>query len=142
MNSIRPYLVRAFYNWIIDNGQTPYLLVDATAPNVRVPQSGVQDGRIVLNVGSAAVSALEFGVADIRFSARFGGVAQVIHLPMTSIAAIYARENGQGICFDDEQDEYGAITGPVSNKDAVVVEGKSEIAQPAKQRPALHLVQK
>lgn len=140
MTSIRPYLVRAFYDWIIDNEQTPYVLVDATAPNVRVPQSVVRDGRIVLNIGLGAVTALEFDIADIRFSARFGGVAQVVHLPMTSVVAIYARENGQGICFDDAQDEYGAITGTAPDDDAVVEAQKPAPSQPVRKRPALRVV--
>ena len=74
MTSHRPYLLRALYEWIADNGMTPHLLVDATRPHVQVPTHAVKDGRIVLNVAERAVAGLQMTNEVIRFSARFGGV--------------------------------------------------------------------
>jgi len=102
LSSNRPYLVRAMYDWISDNGLTPYLLVDAQVDGVRVPTSAVKDGQIVLNVAVRAVSALELGNQAIRFQARFAGVSQQVEVPVPAVLAIYAHENGQGMMFPAE----------------------------------------
>lgn len=130
MSPTRPYLVRAFYDWIIDNGMTPYLLVDARVAGVRVPAAYVKDGRIVLNVAPAAVTDLDLGVDAVIFGARFAGVAQTICLPVASIMAIYARENGQGMFFSDEDGADGETT----------FEERTEEPAAARPRPALRLV--
>ena len=97
MTSHRPYLLRALYEWIADNGLTPHLLVDATQPGVRVPAHAVKDGRIVLNIAQRAVAHLQMDNDDVRFSARFGGVSHAVIVPIGAVVAIYARENGQGM---------------------------------------------
>lgn len=102
MSSNRPYLVRALYQWISDNGLTPHLLVDATVAGVQVPASAVQDGRIVLNIAARAVSQFDVDNDSIHFLARFGGVSQSVHVPMPAVLAIYARENNQGMMFPPE----------------------------------------
>ena len=102
MSSNRPYLLRAMYEWIADNGMTPYVLVDAAAPGVNVPKSAVKDGRVVLNVAARAVSKLYIGKEQLSFVARFSGVSQVVEVPMAAILAIYAQENGQGMMFPAE----------------------------------------
>lgn len=102
MTSHRPYLLRALYEWIADNGMTPHLLVDATRPNVQVPVHAVKDGKIVLNVAERAVSHLEMGNDLIRFSARFGGVSHPVSVPVQAVLAIYARETGQGMALPDD----------------------------------------
>ncbi len=102
MTSTRPYLIRALYEWIEDNGLTPHILVDATAPGVSVPKQHVREGQIVLNINPAAVHGLRLGNDWIEFSARFGGVARAIQIPVTAVLAIYARENGQGMAFGEE----------------------------------------
>jgi stringent starvation protein B len=99
MTSNRPYLLRALYEWISDNGLTPYILVDATNPGVRVPPGAAKDGKVVLNIAARAVTQFEIDNERIRFLARFGGVSQSVDLPMTSVLAIYAQENGQGMMF-------------------------------------------
>lgn len=104
MTSHRPYLLRALYEWIADNGLTPHLLVDATRPNVQVPVHAVNDGRIVLNVAERAVAGLEMSNELIRFSARFGGVSHGVSVPVGAVLAIYARENGQGMALPPEED--------------------------------------
>ena len=103
MTSNRPYLVQAFYNWIIDNDCTPHLVVDAYMPGVVVPQNYVNDGQIVLNIAPRAVSAFAMDLKEIVFSTRFGGVPTDIHVPMNAVLGIYARENGQGMIFQPEE---------------------------------------
>jgi stringent starvation protein B len=102
MTSNRPYLLRAMYDWISDNGLTPYILVDAAAQGVEVPQSAIKDGRVVLNVAARAVAQLELGMDRVRFVARFAGVSRAVDVPMAAILAIYAHENGQGMMFPAE----------------------------------------
>ncbi|WP_092404018.1 ClpXP protease specificity-enhancing factor [Dokdonella immobilis] len=103
MTSNRPYLLRAIHEWINDNGLTPYLLVEAGAPGVRVPASAIKDGRIVLSVASRAVARLDIGMETVSFLARFGGVSHSIELPVSAVLAIYAQENGQGMMFPAEE---------------------------------------
>ncbi|SQI43214.1 Stringent starvation protein B [Leminorella richardii] len=103
MTPRRPYLLRAVYDWLLDNGLTPYLVVDATAPNVMVPMEFVRDGQIVLNIAPRSVGNLELGNDEIRFSARFGGVPRKVEVPLAAAMAIYARENGVGMAFEPEE---------------------------------------
>jgi stringent starvation protein B len=102
MTPNRPYLLRALYDWILDNGLTPYLLVDAAHPGAVVPKQFVQDGKIVLNISPTAVHALMLANERIGFNARFGGVAMKVDVPVDSVLGIYARENGRGMLFPDE----------------------------------------
>ncbi|HSD16098.1 MAG TPA: ClpXP protease specificity-enhancing factor [Thermomonas sp.] len=102
MSSQRPYLLRALYEWIADNGMTPHVLVDARMPGVRVPAHAVKDGRIVLNIAERAVAKLELGNDAIRFTARFAGVSQAVMVPLEAVIAIYSRETGQGMAMPDE----------------------------------------
>lgn len=99
MTSNRPYLIRALYEWIIDNQMTPHLLVEVVHDEVKVPTQFVQDGRIVLNVAPSAVQALEMGNDYILFSARFSGQAMDVVIPVNHVMAIYARETGEGMAF-------------------------------------------
>lgn len=101
--SRRPYLIRAIYQWTLDNGYTPYLLVAADQPGVDVPRPFVKDGRIALDIGPMAVRDLNLESEPIFFSARFGGRAQDIIVPSGAVLAIYARENGEGIVFGEPE---------------------------------------
>src|SRR5690348_9132466 len=103
MTSNRPYLLRAIYDWISDNGFTPYMLVDAARPGVRVPAAAIRDGKVVLNIAMRAVANLELGNDRIRCMARFGGVSQPLDVPVAAVQAIYAQENGQGMMFPSEE---------------------------------------
>lgn len=105
MTSTRPYLIRAIYEWIEDNSMTPHILVDADQPGVMVPKQHVREGQIILNVDPAAVRDLRLGNDWIEFSARFGGVARSVQIPVAAVLAIYARENGQGMAFAEEKTE-------------------------------------
>jgi stringent starvation protein B len=102
----RPYLIRAIREWAMDNGLTPQLLVDAGVDGIVIPEGHVQDGKIVLNVHTQAVKALELGNEFIKFSARFGGISRAINLPIQSVLAVFARENGQGIFFQEEDTQH------------------------------------
>ncbi len=102
MTSSRPYLLRAIYEWIVDNGCTPHVMVNATLPGVKVPLNYVKDGQIVLNVAPSAVSGLVMDDQALACSARFGGVSQQLHVPVAAIVGIYARENGRGMMFEAE----------------------------------------
>ncbi len=97
--STKPYLMRAIYEWCVDSGYTPYLAVTVDSAT-SVPMEYVKDGQIVLNVGPLAVERFKMGNDVIEFSARFNGAARQISIPIGAVAAIYARENGQGLSFE------------------------------------------
>ncbi|MCE9991397.1 ClpXP protease specificity-enhancing factor [Enterobacter asburiae] len=98
----RPYLLRAFYEWLLDNQLTPHLVVDVTLPGVLVPMEYARDGQIVLNIAPRAVGNLELANDEVRFNARFGGVPRQVSVPLAAVLAIYARENGAGTMFEPE----------------------------------------
>ncbi|EED35490.1 stringent starvation protein B [Luminiphilus syltensis NOR5-1B] len=102
MTPSRPYIIRAIYDWIVDNDCTPHLLVDAAMTDVEVPESYVVDGQIVLNISPTAVVSLQLGNDAISFNGRFGGRPFDIFVPIAAVMGIYARENGQGMVFDAE----------------------------------------
>ncbi len=104
MTSNRPYLLRALYDWISDNRMTPHILVDAAIEGVDVPEQAVQKGKVILNIDRAAVRDLELANDWLTFSARFSGRRYEVRVPVEAVLAIYAKENGQGMMFaqDDE----------------------------------------
>ena len=103
MNSSKPYLVRALYEWILDNDATPYILVDAGNDAVVIPPGIANDGKVVLNLAPRAVQGFTIDNDGVAFSARFSGVAHNIYCPIGSLLAIYARENGEGMMFPPEE---------------------------------------
>ncbi|MDH3630773.1 MAG: ClpXP protease specificity-enhancing factor [Gammaproteobacteria bacterium] len=105
MKSSKPYLVRALYEWILDNDTTPYILVDTGIDQVLVPPGIANDGKVVLNLAPAAIEDLEMTNEHVSFSARFNGVAENIYCPIASLLAIYARENGEGMMFPAEESD-------------------------------------
>jgi len=104
MTSVKPYFVQALHEWITDNGLTPLVVVDATCKGVRVPEHVIEDGKVVLNVSYDATQNLQMDDELLTVSARFSGVSHTIIVPMESISAIYARENGKGMMFDVEHE--------------------------------------
>jgi stringent starvation protein B len=102
--STKPYLLRAVYEWCVDNGYTPHISVVVDS-RTRVPMEHVRDGEIVLNIGPVAASRLQIGNEVIECTARFSGVANELVIPVASVAAIYARENGHGMSFGPEKKE-------------------------------------
>lgn len=132
MNSLKPYLIRAIYDWVVDNNFTPYLLVNAEAPNVVVPRQYVQDGKIVLNLRPQAVHGLSLGNRNIMFNARFGGSPMQVDVPIKAVLAIYAQENGKGMVFDEDEDDGDDETPPPVDN--------TPTPPAAKKRPALKVV--
>ncbi len=105
MTPNQPYLLRAIYEWIVDNEMTPYLLVNAENDYAHVPRQYVENGKIVLNLSPMAVNTLELGNDYISFNARFAGKAMDVSFPVAAVLAIYAKENGQGMVFNEAEDE-------------------------------------
>ncbi|MEY4767569.1 MAG: hypothetical protein RL637_208 [Pseudomonadota bacterium] len=104
MTPLKPYLIRAVYEWIVDNDLTPYLLVDANHSQAIVPENFVEEGKIILNIRPAAVHGLALNNDLIEFKARFSGRSMQIVVPITAVLAIYAQENGRGMVFDSEDE--------------------------------------
>lgn len=123
MTSSRPYLARALYEWIIDNGCTPYVVINANRDDVQVPRVHVKDGQIVLNIAPSAVVGLKIDNDALEFSARFGGVAMQIYAPMSAVLGMYARENGQGMIFEPE-DTPPSSTPPASEQNRAAADNK------------------
>ena len=90
------------HEWMLDNGFTPHLVVDAKREGVRVPEAHVKDGKIILNVSPSATRALSLGNEAVSFEARFGGVSQQLFVPIGAVLGIYARETGQGMIFGED----------------------------------------
>lgn len=117
MTPNRPYLLRAFYEWIVDNNLTPFLVVDATVIGVKVPTQHVQNGQIVLNINPSAVGNLLLGNDAVTFNARFGGSPFALYIPQRAILAIYARENGAGTMFTAEEDDEDMLADELLEED-------------------------
>ena len=125
----KPYLLRALFEWCVDNGYTPHLAVKVDS-RTQVPSEFVKNGEITLNISPAAVHKLQMGNELIEFSARFGGVARQISVPVTNVYALYARESGHGMTFDTDGKDAGA-------KPGVHARVESENTVPAKPPAAL-----
>ena len=124
MTSTKPYLLRAIFEWAEDNGFTPQVLVNAETGGVEVPKNHIVDGQIVLNISSSAIQLHVMDNECLSFSARFGGVEQDIFLPIESILAIFARENSQGIFFEEVGDD-----GPDPDKPLTPLKTQSKKAE-------------
>ncbi len=131
MRSNRPYILRAFFDWIVDNDCTPYVVIDAHYPGVEVPQNYVTDGQIVLNIAPRAVTNFTLDLELLAFSTRFGGVPIEIRVPVLAIVGIYSHENGQGTVFEPENPELAPPSPPSGPK---VVKSQSP-AQPKNKGP-------
>lgn len=136
MSSNRPYLLRAIYDWVSDNGLTPYLLVNAAFDGVRVPPHVIKNGQVVLNIAMRAVANLELGNDWINFSARFSGVSHTVHVPIGAVLALYAQENGQGMMFPAEGGDETPPPAPVAPDDPHSGEGEP----PKRGAPHLRIV--
>lgn len=115
MTTLKPYLIRSIYQWIIDNNLTPHILVDAEIGHAILPQQLVEDGKILLNIRPQAIQDLSLGNEEIQFNARFSGKPMHIVIPIAAVMAIYAKENGKGMIFDQEG-EGSDETPPPENK--------------------------
>lgn len=133
MTSSRPYLIRAIHEWILDNDLTPHIVVNAEAQGVHVPQEFVNDGQISLNISTTAVQGLSMDNDWIVFDARFGGKSFQVSVPSTAVIAIFARENGAGMSFGEEEHQDDPPPEPEGN-------GKKRAGKKSKAQPALRIV--
>lgn len=145
MLSNRPYLLRAFHQWIVDSGCTPVLVLDATNPRCKIPKDHAEGGEIVFNVSSAAVRDFKITNELVEFKASFSGVIHLISGPVQAVLAIYAEENGEGLFLEGEDDHGGVTTAAASmepNNDSTVAKqtpGSSDSTN--KSKPFLKLVE-
>lgn len=102
MLSSRPYIARALYEWLLDNDNTPYVVVDAMQDDVVVPRQFVQNGQIVLNIAPTAVRDLDISNEMVTFNASFSGEPMQVWVPMAALVAVYSKENGAGMVFGHE----------------------------------------
>jgi len=144
---LQPYLLIAYYEWILDNEWTPQILVDTSHPQVNVPMQFANDGKIVLNIAPTAVANFELNHDYVSFNARFSGQSLSLYIPTSSIVAIYARENDQGIMFSanmyaDQESE--PELEPVSGENDTNLHGDDdpddEPPKPPKGKPKLKVV--
>lgn len=133
MTSNQPYLLQAFYGWIVDNNLTPYIVVDAHYPGAEVPQEFVRDGQIVLNVSPSSTGKFQMGLEQVCFEARFGGVPRSIVIPCAAVLAIYAKENGAGTVFTIEDNME-------SSEELETKDVETSAPKPKKGKPTLTVV--
>lgn len=131
MLSNRPYLLRAMNEWIVDSGMTPHIIA-SDHPDLEVPDSARQDGRVVLNISPTAVRDLLIDADLLSFVARFGGVSRGVVVPMEAVQAIYARENGRGMMFPEDDEVDGDGSEPSAESE--------QSDQPARKGPNLRVV--
>lgn len=130
MVSTKPYLIRAIFEWCVDQGFVPYLTVTVDG-NTRVPRGHVKDGQITLNIGPEATQQLMMGNEEITFQARFNGAAFAVAVPIDAVAAIFARENGQGMAFE---------VGPAAQEQEEAASAESDAPEPPPpDKPRSHL---
>ncbi|MDO4768799.1 MAG: ClpXP protease specificity-enhancing factor [Brachymonas sp.] len=155
LTSPKPYLIRAWHEWMSDNGLTPHLLVMVDG-SVTVPREYVKNNEVVLNVSHDATGSLNLGNDEIRFQARFAGRVREIVVPIDRVASIFARENGQGMVFEallaedaefnggdaaeGAESDTGAAAERSSSSSGLSLVNKSDSAEPQKKpkRPTSH----
>jgi len=130
LSSNRPYLLRAIYDWLLDNHLTPQLLVDALQSGVQVPQQHVKDGQILLNIGVSAINNLVIDNHNISFSARFSGNPMQVIIPVFAVSAIFSKENGQGMAFTDEAESEQVVIDEVAEEIVEEVILESVVSNP------------
>nr|VFK40647.1 MAG: stringent starvation protein B [Candidatus Kentron sp. SD]VFK45796.1 MAG: stringent starvation protein B [Candidatus Kentron sp. SD]VFK79780.1 MAG: stringent starvation protein B [Candidatus Kentron sp. SD] len=146
--STRPYMIRALHEWIVDNGWTPYILVDARAEDAMIPGAYAQDGRIIFNISTSATKNLYLGNEKVTFSGRFNGVPSPVSVPIDAVLAIYAKENGAGMGVLEEilgeRSENGEVTQGISEKEASEKDSETPFQKPSApknpSRPVLRVV--
>jgi stringent starvation protein B len=145
MLSNRPYLLRAFYQWIVDSGCTPMLVINALHPQCKVPKHYARDNEVAFNISPSAVRNLQIMNETIEFKASFSGIIHIISVPVSAVLAIYAEENNEGIFLDGEEDEVGgdgaqAFYKPTNSTMDPSLESVTP-PPPAANRPVLKLVE-
>ncbi len=139
-SSNKPYLLRAIYEWVLDNEATPHVVLYAENPQVLVPHQFVENGKIVLNISPSAAQNLHIDNDGLSFSARFGGKPFNIYSPIGAVMALYASENGDGLSFEPEDTDNST---PPDNgpPDSTLHDSKSsEKSKKESKRPSLKVV--
>lgn len=139
MTSSRPHIIRALYDWILENDCTPYIVVNAFGDNVEVPQEHVKDGQIILNISPSAVQDLFIRDEAVEFNGRFAGIPKRVFVPISSVMGIYAKENGQGMIFDPEG-RMPRPPNPTGTDDSTKFTGSEPQPIKPKKKPALRVV--
>lgn len=132
MTPSKPYIMRALYEWIVDNECTPYMIVAVDAPGVMVPEGYAENGQMVLNLSPSAVRSFSMSNTAVSFEARFGGVPHQLFVPVYAVLAVYAQENGQGMYFEPES--------PPEEATAEDEVPQPEPPPPSRPRPGLRVV--
>jgi stringent starvation protein B len=102
LRPLRPYLVRAIIDWVVDNSQTPHLVLDCAIDGVDAPRERAQEGKLVLNVSANATRNLAIGNDWLTVDCRFGGRPVHVRAPMGAVVGVYAKESGIGMAFEAE----------------------------------------
>ena len=131
LTSNKPYLLRAIHEWVLDNALTPLVLIDTTHAEVDIPLSCREKEHTIFNISPNATHQLYINNDIVSFRGRFAGVEHAVSFPVTAVLAIYARENGQGIVFSQEEAAKIADTAQSSPASEQTI---------AKKRPHLSLV--
>ncbi|HGJ5873669.1 MULTISPECIES: ClpXP protease specificity-enhancing factor [Arsenophonus] len=133
MSPRRPYLLRAHYEWLLDNNMTPHLVVDVNIFGVNVPMEYAHKGQIILNITPSAVGNLELTNESVSFNARFGGVPRHVEVPMSAIIAIYGRENGAGMMFEPEPEYESGAGDSIAQSENLVLVSDTELSNEAQE---------
>jgi len=142
MTSSKPYLIRAIYEWLLANDQTPYILIDAMQSGVEVPVEFVNDGKIVLNISPTATQHLNLENKYIEFDARFGGIPTHVYAPTRAVMAIYSKENNRGMVFSEEEGWHDDGDGGDDNNGGsqTSLHSNEESSKPRRGRPKLKVI--
>lgn len=123
----KPYLLRASYQWIVDSQCTALIVTSVRSPRCKVPTQYVANGEIILNIAPEAVRELKIGADLVEFQASFSGVVYIISVPIRSITAIYAEENGEGMFFEEEEDILPPVLVPLAEPISAVSESRANV---------------
>lgn|SRR3990167_2421676 len=142
MLSNKPYLMRAFYDWIVDNGWTPVIMANAQAHRCQVPPEFIEHGEVVLNISPTAVRDLKINQEFVQFKASFSGVIYFLSMPVQAVIALYADEdNSQGIFFDLDQDSIDFPITTHGDEMPSLLPTSDDMVQPVKQKPHLRVIE-
>ncbi|SPP31900.1 Stringent starvation protein B [Arsenophonus endosymbiont of Aleurodicus floccissimus] len=133
MSPRRPYLLRAHYEWLLDNNMTSHLVVDVNIFDVNVPMEYANKGQIILNITPSAVGNLELTNEIVSFNARFGGVPRHVEVPMSAIIAIYGRKNGAGMMFEPEPQYEDGTGNSIAQSENLVLVSDTELSNEAQE---------
>ena len=114
MTSNRPYLIRAIYEWVVDNDLTPMVVVRNGGTELG---TALEDDQLtVYNISPRAVRDLVIDEESIRFHAQFQGVSKHMVLDVEKVARIFCKENNEGLIFPWDDGESSSDEDPTPPK--------------------------